>query len=649
MLIQEAVICGHDKMPDVCAVGQAADFLVQFFHRFFTGGEHLVFCPCCIAAGIDLVMIDVNHRFAGEIAAQLIAAHILHLVKLDATAVLFRGLQDALACCGARSFSAKDSHRTVWLKFKTDMGQQRSHAKLSIRGHRTDRRGQLCTALGIHGKLFKQLLAYLVAHGVRDKHHHTLPCSTDIPAVKMGLPLCLEGGQLAGKALAPAHRQRIKEIVGVHPFHKSLQLFHFRGAQNLTVVQVELPVCGIHLPCAVLVLCRQCIDAVCRDEVQCFQHRAGIFQQCVLALSGRFCAKVSFAAFLADLPDAMAFQGSRGVFFQQAGRDPCADLFLCRIEHGAIQQQIWVCVLHLPQNLHGVQFLCSSMGEALKIGLVGQIVHHAVQEGQHLALLRQAAIQPRIRGVHIHGMGGVGGKQAGYQILQALFGRVIAEQPLADPPEIRHQPKLCKELQGFVFGIQRTVQNLPYHFFGLGLTLAQHCQHCQCKGILGIGRGAQIIEPLGAILCGKKVDVLLHKELCSLVQIEVLCDHGRLIGGELLCVAQHIGKVVFFQRRLCKGGVEQKALVWVLQLQHPFGGKLCVGLHVVYRYAGDIQLRYFVFKAGRFVVPEHQFALLALRKHCPETIFDLAQCRFSHACSSFLFYIIVININTPER
>ena len=122
--------------------------------------------------------------------------------------------------------------------------------------------------------------------------------------------------------------------------------------------------------------------------MQCFQHRAGIFQQCVLALSGRFCAKVSFAAFLADLPDAMVFQGSRGVFFQQACRDPVADLFLCSIEHGAVQQQIRVCVLHLPQNLHGVQLLCSRMGEAFKIGLVGQIVHHAVQEGQHLALLR---------------------------------------------------------------------------------------------------------------------------------------------------------------------------------------------------------------------------------------------------------------------
>ena len=233
-------------------------------------------------------------------------------------------------------------------------------------------------------------------------------------------------------------------------------------------------------------------------------------------------------------------------------------------------------------------------------------------------------------------MGGVGGKEAGYQILQALFGRVIAEQPLADQPEIRHQSKLCKELQGFVFGIQCTVQNLPHHFFGLGLALAQHCQHCQCKGILGIRRSAQIVESLGAVLCSKKVDVLLHKELCFLVQIEVLCDHSRLVGGELLCVALHIGKVVFFQRRLCKGGVEQKTLVRVFQLQHPFGGKLGVGLHAVYRYAGNIQLRYFVFKAGRFVVPEHQFALLARRKHRPETVFDLAQCRFSHECSSFL-------------
>ena len=130
--------------------------------------------------------------------------------------------------------------------------------------------------------------------------------------------------------------------------------------------------------------------------------------------------------------------------------------------------------------------------------------------------------------------------------------------------------------------------------------------------------------------------MLLHKELRFLVQIEILCDHGCLVGGVFLRVAQHIRKVIFFQQRLCKGCIDQKALIRVFQFQHPLGGELGAGFHAVYRHAGNIQLRYFVFKTGRFIVPEHQFALLARRKHRPETVFDLAQCRFSHECSSFL-------------
>ena len=218
------------------------------------------------------------------------------------------------------------------------MRQQCRHAELGIGGHCADSRGQLCRAFCIHRQLFKKLLSHFVPHGIRNKHHHALPCATDILAVKMGLTLCLEGGQIMGQTLAPAHSQRIEEATGVHFFHKSLQLFNLLCTDDFSIAQVELPISRIRLPCAATILRRQCINAICRDEMHCLQNGAGIGQQAIQLFLGILCAKVDLAALLADLPDAVPLQGCRCVFFHQAVHDPAADLCLCRIEYRAVQQ-----------------------------------------------------------------------------------------------------------------------------------------------------------------------------------------------------------------------------------------------------------------------------------------------------------------------
>ena len=64
MFIQETMVCRYDKVPDVRIVGQAADFLVQFFHSLLAGRKHFVFRAGLIAAGIDLVVVNIHQRLA---------------------------------------------------------------------------------------------------------------------------------------------------------------------------------------------------------------------------------------------------------------------------------------------------------------------------------------------------------------------------------------------------------------------------------------------------------------------------------------------------------------------------------------------------------------------------------------------------------
>ena len=58
------MVCRYDKVPDVRIVGQAADFLVQFFHSLLAGRKHFVFRAGLIAAGIDLVVVNIHQRLA---------------------------------------------------------------------------------------------------------------------------------------------------------------------------------------------------------------------------------------------------------------------------------------------------------------------------------------------------------------------------------------------------------------------------------------------------------------------------------------------------------------------------------------------------------------------------------------------------------
>ncbi len=93
---------------------------------------------------------------------------------------------------------------------QADMGQQRSHAQLRIRGHCADREGSTWHRIWHQCQLLKKLLCHFIAHGIRYKHNDAFPHTADVCAVKCNLPFGLECRQIAGQALAPMHRQRVK-------------------------------------------------------------------------------------------------------------------------------------------------------------------------------------------------------------------------------------------------------------------------------------------------------------------------------------------------------------------------------------------------------------------------------------------------------
>ena len=71
-LINESVIAGHDEVAGIGASSQTPDEPRYFFNGFFAGNEHFIFRFCFVAAGVDLVMINVYN-----ISAELLPKGVL--------------------------------------------------------------------------------------------------------------------------------------------------------------------------------------------------------------------------------------------------------------------------------------------------------------------------------------------------------------------------------------------------------------------------------------------------------------------------------------------------------------------------------------------------------------------------------------------
>ena len=81
------MISRYDKPVCIRAGGDAPNQVDDFRNRFLTGNENFVLGIGFVPTGIDLVVVHIDHLFAGEDAAQFSNLERLDAVKLDANAV----------------------------------------------------------------------------------------------------------------------------------------------------------------------------------------------------------------------------------------------------------------------------------------------------------------------------------------------------------------------------------------------------------------------------------------------------------------------------------------------------------------------------------------------------------------------------------
>ena len=67
------MISRYDKPVCIRAGGDAPNQVDDFRNRFLTGNENFVLGIGFVPAGIDLVVVHINHLFAGEDAAEMVS------------------------------------------------------------------------------------------------------------------------------------------------------------------------------------------------------------------------------------------------------------------------------------------------------------------------------------------------------------------------------------------------------------------------------------------------------------------------------------------------------------------------------------------------------------------------------------------------
>ena len=186
-LIDKAVISGDDKPVCNSHCRDAADQVDNFRNRLLTGDKDFILGIGLIATGINLVVVHIHDLFAGEDAAQLGDLEGLDAVKLDANAIRAVLLQNRFSFSKVIARHTIDQHLEIVRHRQLRVWKQRRHAETGIGRQNTELDFQLRCTLWIILHPAEQLLAHLIAHGIRDDDHRALLGILQIAGIEVPL------------------------------------------------------------------------------------------------------------------------------------------------------------------------------------------------------------------------------------------------------------------------------------------------------------------------------------------------------------------------------------------------------------------------------------------------------------------------------
>ena len=300
------MISRYDKPVCIRAGGDAPNQVDDFRNRFLTGNENFVLGIGFVPAGIDLVVVHINHLFAGEDAAEIGNLERFDTVKLDTCAVTAVFLQNCFPLGEIFAGESIHQHLEIICHRQFRVRQQSRHTETGVGGQNTELHFQFCRTFGIILYPAEQFLAHLIAHGIGDNDHRALLGILQIAGIEVPLQgqrhkrvRLLNGG-------IPFGKQRFQILVGVDVFHQIAQRLESCRFFELIVSGIEPAIFIVQPEVFLLILAQNLFETVRATVIPSLNDLIGAVKHLIAAPG--FLAEVHFAPLFADLRDSQTVQ-----------------------------------------------------------------------------------------------------------------------------------------------------------------------------------------------------------------------------------------------------------------------------------------------------------------------------------------------------
>ena len=592
VLVEEAVVCGDDHVVGV-GVGQLLDDAEQLVQRLGDGVARPLLAVTPVAHGVDAVVVDIEDVGVAHQGAALLAVEGQQVVGAQGCPLAGeRPVQDALAHFQTLEGGAVHDGDTLHADCQGRVGQECSHAQLREGGqHAQQRLDGGFIAIFLANRV-QQLLAGLVAQGIRDDDGHLVARAHEgVDIGRIETRLGRDGRRLPAATcvhlLLPAVVERQQETVGVGVLYLLVQRAQQCVLAREARVIDELAVALIDAEPAVCIL----VYPLCKGV---YGQPSRVHQ--IEQLSSQIDGGVGMLVLLEPMcPAALANDLSAVACCQGAIRHAA-----CQVaQHLAIDllEKVQVCQraqIVCRQILLDPQHVGTLCGKLFKGGVVGDTVSPAFEEDECVAVEFGSPAKPEC----VAGLEEVEDK-----VTDARRRRSVAIGAFCLFPEESIQGTALQQLALFILVccqlVQERFQDLVEARFGAG-GHGHQFQLDLARGVVGLEQGLEASPASGRLKelgmgCDRRGELLAEAQLAQ--------PQGHLVGAEDGVGEFHVQQPVVDGRRWRAGPVDQELLLRLSAQQAMLDAEFVVLQHDLLD-AGQRQRVELAAQFARVVVPE---------------------------------------------
>ena len=338
-------------------------------------------------------------------------------------------------------------------------------------------------------------------------------------------------------------------------------------------------------------------------------------------------AKVHFSPFFTEFRNDKSVYDCTDIFRNKSANEPLYQHLIHDKESIALHQIVHS---HSCKCRKNIQPFGNVRRQSVVFVPVQDAVHQAIEKCDDITGLVGDKALPCCRKLCLHISTSISNEQRYQQPFQTRLCISVSEMLLTELPECRQQIVFFKLLQESIVHQLAIRQHDAHDLFKRAGTRLADCTQQTDKDIFFIEVfDFQIIEALGALFVGKKLDVLLNNRLVLFLNTEVNRQQGGTVSKEPSGIQHCVFQMVVPYIRLRKRCINQIIRGLIHTLQKILCIELVIRLEMVDLRILKLNCLHILGKFCLIIVPENQFPGLS-GKFRIQAVYNLFQVQFCH-------------------